>query len=67
MKKLNIMLGMGMLCAMPAMALTSPYTGSKPPAEGEAVFYLYQVDTQRWVQENKIKDGTWTTRALTSS
>lgn len=63
MKKLNFMLGMGMLCAMPAMALTSPYTGSKPPAEGEAVFYLYQVDTQRWVQENKIKDGTWTTRA----
>ena len=63
MKKLNIMLGMGVLCAMPAMALTSPYTGSKPPAEGEAVFYLYQVDTQRWVQENKIKGSTWTTRA----
>ena len=62
MKKLNIMLGMGMLCAMPMFALTSPYTGTKPNTEGAAKFYLYQVDTGRWLQFNKVKDA-WTTRA----
>lgn len=62
MKKLNFMLGMGVLCAMPAMALTSPYTGTTPNTEGAAKFYLYQVDTGRWLQFNKVKDA-WTTRA----
>ena len=62
MKKLNIMLGMGMLCAMPMFALTSPYTGTTPNTEGAAKFYLYQVDTGRWLQFNKVKDA-WTTRA----
>lgn len=41
MKKLNFMLGMGMLCAMPMFALTSPYTGTTPNTEGAAKFYLY--------------------------
>lgn len=66
MNKLNFMLGMGMVCAMAASAAsaqTSPYTGSTPPEEGSAVFYLYQVETNRWVQENRAKGGTWTTRA----
>lgn len=55
MKKLNIMLGMGMLCAMPMFALTSPYTGTTPNTEGAAKFYLYQVDTGRWLQFNKCR------------
>ena len=62
MKKLNFMLGMGMLCAMPMFALTSPYTGTTINTEGAAKFYLYQVDTGRWLQFNKVKDA-WTTRA----
>ena len=62
MKKLNFMLGMGVLCAMPMFALTSPYTGTTPNTEGAAKFYLYQVDTGRWLQFNKVKDA-WTTRA----
>lgn len=62
MKKLNFMLGMGMLCAMPMFALTSPYTGTTPNTEGAAKFYLYQVDTGRWLQFNKVKNA-WTTRA----
>ncbi len=63
MKKLNIMLGMGMLCAMPMFALTSPYTGTTPNTEGAAKFYLYQVDTGRWLQFNKNRNDAWTTRA----
>lgn len=62
MKKLNFMLGMGMLCAMPMFALTSPYTGTTPNTEGAAKFYLYQVDTGRWLQFNKVKNA-YTTRA----
>ena len=62
MKKLNFMLGMGMLCAMPMFALTSPYTGTTINTEGAAKFYLYQVDTGRWLQFNKVKDA-WTTSA----
>lgn len=63
MKKLNFMLGMGMLCAMPMFALTSPYTGTTPNTEGAAKFYLYQVDTGRWLQFNKDRNDAWTTRA----
>lgn len=58
MNKLNLMLGIGMLCAMPAMALESPYTGSVPPEEGSAVFYLYHVETQQWLRDNCTKGGS---------
>lgn len=57
MKKLNFMLGMGILCTIPTSALESPFTGSVPPKEGSAVFYLYQVDTQQWVRDNCTKGG----------
>lgn len=56
MKKLNLMLGVGLLCSMPALALTSPYTGTTPNAEGKASFYIYQVDTNRWLQFNKDRN-----------
>lgn len=58
MKKLNFMLGMGILCTIPTSALESPFTGSVPPEKGSAVFYLYQVDTQQWVRDNCTKGGS---------
>lgn len=62
MKQRDFMLGMGLLGAFSLFA-QSPYTGSMPPEEGSADFYLYQVESGKWVSENRTKGGTWTTRA----
>lgn len=58
MNKLNFMLGMGILCTIPTSALESPFTGSVPPEEGSAVFYLYHVETQQWFRDNCTKGGS---------
>ena len=50
MKQRDFMLGMGLLGAFSLVA-QSPYTGSLPPEEGSADFYLYQVESGKWVSE----------------
>lgn len=61
MKKRDLILGLGILSAF-SMSAASPYQGSVPPAEGSQDFYLYQVETGKWLQNNQRKDGDWTTR-----
>lgn len=61
MKQRDLFLGLGVLSAFAASA-ASPYTGSTVPAEGEADFYLYQVESGKWMQQNTTP-GFWTTRA----
>ncbi len=63
MRKRNYILILGMVGAFATTAQTSPYTGSMPPTEGSADFYLYQVESGKWLSENRAKGGTWTTRA----
>ena len=63
MRKKDYILGLGMLSTFAMFAQTSPYTGSMPPEEGSEVFYLYQVESGKWLRENNVKGGTWTTRA----
>ena len=58
MKKLIFTLAM--TAGLSAFAATSPYQGSEP-AEGK--FYLYQVETGRWLQPNFNKLDAWTTHA----
>lgn len=41
----------------------SPFAGSLPPTEGSADFYLYQVESGTWLQNNQRVRGQWTTHA----
>lgn len=43
-------------------AQTSPWVGNELPAEG-GTFYLYQVETGKWLQNNINNSAYWTTRA----
>ncbi len=61
MKQRDLILGLGFLGAF-TMAAQSPYTGSVAPTEGSADFYLYQVESGKWLQNNTTR-GHWTTRA----
>ncbi|MBD5225522.1 MAG: hypothetical protein HDS68_06090 [Bacteroidales bacterium] len=61
MKQRDLILGLGFLSAF-SMAASSPYQGSTLPTEGSADFYLYQVETGQWIQNNYL-EGYWTTRA----
>ena len=61
MKQRDLILGLGFLGAF-TMAAQSPYTGSVAPTEGGADFYLYQVESGMWL-ENNSQPGLWTTRA----
>ena len=45
-----------------AQAQTSPWTGNQLPEEG-GTFYLYQVETGLWLQNNNRVGDSWTTRA----
>lgn len=45
-----------------AKAQTSPWTGNQLPEEG-GTFYLYQVETGKWLQNNNRVGDSWTTRA----
>ena len=45
-----------------AMQAQSPWQGSALPAEG-GTFYLYQVETGKWLQNNQDNPSYWTTRA----
>lgn len=60
--KKKILLFAGLLFAAGMQAQTSPWTGNELPAEG-GTFYLYQVETGKWLQNNMDNSGYWTTRA----
>lgn len=62
MKKRILHLGIGLLACAMMQAQTSPWTGSELPAEG-GTFYLYQVETGKWLQNNIENPAYWTTRA----
>ena len=62
MKKRILHLGIGLLACTMMQAQTSPWTGSELPAEG-GTFYLYQVETGKWLQNNIENPAYWTTRA----
>ena len=62
MKKRILHLGLGLLTCTMMQAQTSPWTGNELPAEG-GTFYLYQVETGKWLQNNITNPAYWTTRA----
>ncbi len=61
MKKHLLFLGSILLGAASAFA-QSPYTGAELPAEG-GTFYLYNVETGMWLQNNDRLTNAWQTRA----
>lgn len=62
MKQRDLILSLSLFGAFGLMA-QSPFTGSLPPAEGSADFYLYQVESGTWLQNNQRVRGQWTTHA----
>ena len=55
MKKQLLMLGLGLLGSVTMSAqLTSPFTGTQPVAEVDATadYYLYNVKSGKWLQNN---------------
>lgn len=62
MRQKLLQLGLGLFMASAVQAQTSPWTGNALPAEG-GTFYLYQVETGKWLQNNQDNPSYWTTRA----
>ena len=62
MKKRLLQLSVCLMAIMGAQAQTSPWTGNQLPEEG-GTFYLYQVETGKWLQNNNRVGEFWTTRA----
>ena len=62
MKQRDLLLGLGFLTAMSAGAVTSPFTGVAAPTEGEQDLYIYQVETGKWLQNNRHNPNYWHTR-----
>lgn len=62
MRKRLLQLSVCLLAIMGAKAQTSPWTGNPLPEEG-GTFYLYQVETGKWLQNNNRVGEFWTTRA----
>ena len=60
--KKNILLIAGLMGTLSMQAQTAPWTGNELPAEG-GTFYLYNVDTGMWLQNNNRVAEDWTTRA----
>ena len=56
--KRNLLLGFALFAGFAAQAVTSPYTGSEA---AEGTYYLYQVETNQWLQPNMRDMGQWTT------
>ena len=59
MKKMILLAGV-MMVSLGMTAQTSPYTGTTPQ---EGVFYLYNVESGLWLQNNDSRCNFWTTRA----
>ena len=62
MKKRLLQLSVCLMAAISTQAQTSPWTGNQLPEEG-GTFYLYQVETGKWLQNNNRVGEFWTTRA----
>ncbi len=62
MKQRDLMFGFGLFGALGMMA-QSPFVGSLPPTEGSGDYYLYQVESGKWLQNNQRVRGQWTTHA----
>ena len=60
--KKNLLLLAGLLLSAGMQAQTSPWAGNVLPEEG-GTFYLYQVETGKWLQNNNRVSEDWTTRA----
>lgn len=60
MKKRDLLLSLCLLTGSYAFAVESPYKGA-PAAEGS--YYLYQVETGKWLQTNRKNLNMWTTHA----
>ena len=60
--KKKFLLFAGLLFAAGMQAQTSPWANNDLPAEG-GTFYLYNVATGKWLQNNNIVPEDWTTRA----
>ena len=60
MKKKNLLFALGLMASVGMTAQTSPWVGS-PVGEGE--FYLYNVESGLWLQNNDSKANDWSTRA----
>ena len=59
MKKKNLLFALGLMASVGMTAQTSPWVGS-PVGEGE--FYLYNVESGLWLQNNDSKMQDWHTR-----
>ena len=62
MRKRFLLFGLSLLAFASTQAQTSPWTGNALPEEG-GTFYLYQVETGKWLQNNIDNGAYWTTRA----
>jgi hypothetical protein len=60
MKKKSLLLAFGLVSALTLQAQTSPYTGSEVAA---GTYYLYNVETGKWLQDNDYIESLWTTHA----
>lgn len=60
--KTRFLLLAGLLCATGMQAQTVPFEGNVLPEEG-GTFYLYNVETGQWLQNNNRVAEDWTTRA----
>ena len=60
--KTRFLLLAGLLCATGMQAQTVPFEGNVLPEEG-GTFYLYNVETGQWLQNNNRVFEDWTTRA----
>ena len=60
MKKRHLLLSLCLFAGSYAFAVDSPYKGSPV---GEGTFYLYQVETGKWLQANRKDISLWTTHA----
>lgn len=60
--KHKLLLIAGLMATTAMQAQDSPWAGNQVPAEG-GTFYLYNVATGQWLQNNRIVAEDWTTRA----
>lgn len=62
MKKRFLQLALGLLATTAMQAQTSPWASNELPDEG-GTFYLYNVESGQWLQNNNKVKEDWTTRA----
>ena len=64
MQKRNLLLTLGLVLSMSMSAQTSPYAGNEV-ADGD--FFIYNVETGLWLQNNEKNTGDWNTRGATGT